>query len=116
MVLMVLNLMAEILSFMKMLNENPNVVANYKKYKDKGFTVYQVSLDKNKADWEKAIKKEGLGSWTHVSDLKYWDCAPAKEYNVRGIPANFLIDPEGKIVASNLRGAALGAKLSELLD
>jgi len=96
--------------------ENPNVVANYNKYKDKGFTVYQVSLDKNKADWEKAIKMDGLGSWTHVSDLKYWDCAPAKEYNVRGIPANFLIDPEGKIVASNLRGAALGAKLSELLD
>ena len=96
--------------------ENPNVVANYNKYKDKGFTVYQVSLDKNKADWEKGIKMDGLGAWTHVSDLKYWDCAPAKEYNVRGIPANFLIDPEGKIIASNLRGPALGAKLSELLD
>ena len=96
--------------------ENPNVLANYKKYKDKGFTVYQVSLDKTKADWEKAIKMDGLGAWTHVSDLKYWDCAPAKEYNVRSIPANFLIDPDGKIVASNLRGPALGAKLSELLD
>ena len=96
--------------------ENPNVLANYKKYKDKGFTVYQVSLDKNKADWEKGIKMDGLGAWTHVSDLKYWDCAPAKEYNVRSIPANFLIDPEGKIIATNLRGPALGAKLSELLD
>lgn len=96
--------------------ENPNLVSNYNKYKAKGFTVYQVSLDKTKDAWEMAIKKDGLGAWTHVSDLKYWDCAPAKEYNVRGIPANFLIDPEGKIIASNLRGAALGAKLSELLD
>jgi len=96
--------------------ENPNVVANYNKYKDKGFTVYQVSLDDNKANWEKGIKMDGLGAWTHVSDLKKWGCAPAKDYNVRGIPANFLIDPEGKIIASNLRGADLGAKLSELLD
>ena len=96
--------------------ENPNVVVNYKKYKEKGFTVYQVSLDDNKANWEKAIKMDGLGAWTHVSDLKKWGCVPAKQYNVRGIPANFLIDPEGKIIASNLRGPALGAKLSELLD
>jgi peroxiredoxin len=96
--------------------ENPNVVANYNKYKDKGFTIYQVSLDKNKEDWVKAIQMDGLDGWIHVSDLQYWNCAPAKQYNVTGIPANFLIDKEGKIIAKNLRGPALGQKLSELLD
>jgi len=96
--------------------ENPNVLANYKKFKDKGFTVFQVSLDKSKDAWLGAIKQDGLGAWKHASDLKYWDCAPAKMYSVRSIPSNFLIDPKGKVVAINLRGGALGAKLSELLD
>jgi len=96
--------------------ENPNVVAAYKKYKDKGFTVFQVSLDKNKEDWIKAIKHDGLGDWTHVSDLKYWQSEAARLYNIQSIPSNFLIDPEGKIVAKQLRGPALTAKLSELLD
>lgn len=96
--------------------ENPNVLANYKKYKNKGFTVFQVSLDKTKDAWLKAIDQDGLGDWHHASDLKYWDCAPAKMYNVRSIPASFLIDKEGKIIATNLRGASLEAKLSELLD
>ena len=96
--------------------ENPNVLANYNKFKNKGFTVFQVSLDKTKDAWTQAIKQDGLGDWHHASDLKYWDCAPAKMYNVRGIPASFLIDPKGKIIAKNLRGNSLGAKLSELLD
>lgn len=96
--------------------KNPTVLANYKKYKDKGFTVFQVSLDKTKEAWTKAIEQDGLGDWHHASDLKYWDSAPAKMYNVRSIPASFLIDPEGKIIATNLRGPALGQKLSELLD
>ncbi len=96
--------------------ENPNVLANYKRFKDKGFTVFQVSLDKTKDAWTQGIKQDGLGDWHHASDLKYWDCAPAKMYNVRGIPASFLIGPEGKIIATNLRGDALGKKLSELLD
>jgi len=96
--------------------ENPTVVASYKKYKDKGFTVYQVSLDKAKEPWLEAIEKDGLSDWHHASDLQYWNAAPAKMYNVKGIPASFLIDPKGKIVATNLRGKALGEKLSELLD
>ncbi len=94
--------------------ENPNVVKNYKKYKKSGFTVYQVSLDKTKEDWVNAIKADGLGDWNHVSDLKYWNSEPAAVYGVRGIPANFLIDPEGKIIATNLRGPLLGQKLSEI--
>jgi len=96
--------------------ENPNVLANYKKFSTKGFTVFQVSLDKTKEAWVQAIEQDGLGNWYHASDLKYWDCAPAKMYNVRGIPASFLIDPDGKIIATNLRGEALEAKLSELLN
>ncbi len=94
--------------------ENPNVVKNYHKYKKSGFTIYQVSLDKTKEDWINAIKADGLGEWHHVSDLKYWDSAPAALYGVRGIPANFLIDPEGKIIATNLRGPLLGQKLTEI--
>ena len=96
--------------------ENPNVLANYNKYKDKGFTVFQVSLDGTKKNWENAIEKDGLGQWIHVSDLKEWQSEDARAYNVNSIPSNFLIDPEGKIIATNLRGPALGAKLSELLD
>ena len=94
--------------------ENPNVVKNYHKYKKSGFTIYQVSLDKTKEDWENAIKTDGLGEWNHVSDLKYWESAPAAVYGVRGIPANFLINPEGKIIATNLTGTLLGQKLSEI--
>ena len=94
--------------------ENPNVVKNFHKYKKSGFTVYQVSLDKTKEDWVNAIEADGLGEWNHVSDLKFWDCEPAKVYGVRGIPANFLIDPKGKIIATNLRGPLLGQKLSEI--
>jgi peroxiredoxin len=94
--------------------ENPNVVAAYNKYKDKGFTVFGVSLDKTKEAWLKAIEKDNL-TWTHVSDLIYWDSAPAKLYGVRGIPANFLIDKNGIIVAQNIRGEELHKKLAELL-
>ena len=94
--------------------ENPTVVQNYKKYKKDNFTIYSVSLDKEKADWLKAIKDDGLGDWTHVSDLKYWQSAPVAVYGVRGIPANFLINPDGKIIASDLRGPYLGQKLAEL--
>lgn len=94
--------------------ENPNVVKNYNKYKKKGFTVFQVSLDKDKDKWVDAIKKDDLSDWTHVSDLQYWQAAPAKKYGVRSIPSNFLLNPEGKIIAVDLRGAYLGQKLSEI--
>ena len=86
--------------------ENPNVVKVYDEYKSKGFTVFSVSLDKSKERWEKAIAQDQLAWQYHVSDLQYWNSAPAKAYGVRGIPKTFLIDREGKIAAVNLRGAA----------
>lgn len=97
--------------------ENPNVVANYQKFKDKGFTVLGVSLDRPGAhqEWVKAIADDKL-DWPQVSDLNFWDNEVAKLYGVRSIPANFLINPEGKIVAKGLRGEALGNKLTELLN
>ena len=93
--------------------ENPNVVAAYKKYNSKGFTVMGVSLDRDKKQWLEAIEKDGL-TWTHVSDLKYWDNAAAKLYGVKGIPASFLIDKNGVIIGKNLRGDKLEEKLDEI--
>jgi peroxiredoxin len=93
--------------------ENPNVVKTYHQYKDKGFSVLGVSLDHNKAAWEAAIEKDGL-TWTHVSDLKYWNSEPAKLYGVRAIPSNLLVDKNGIIVARNLRGEELGKTLESL--
>lgn len=94
--------------------ENPNLVKSYQKYHDKGFDIFAVSLDKNKEAWLKGIKDDNL-TWTHVSDLAFWNSAPAKLYGVRAIPANVLIDPNGVIVARNLRGEDLDKKLEELL-
>jgi peroxiredoxin len=93
--------------------ENPNVVRVYNKYKDMGFTVFGVSLDRNKEDWLKAIKEDGL-TWTHVSDLKYWQSEAAKTYNINAIPFSLLLDPNGVIIAKNLRGASLEKKLEEI--
>lgn len=96
--------------------ENPNVVVAYNKFKDKGFTVLGVSLDRpgKKDAWLKAIADDKL-TWTHVSDLKFWDNEVAKMYGIQSIPANFLIDPTGKIIAKGLREQALQDKLQELL-
>ena len=94
--------------------ENPNVVAAYNAFKSKNFAVLGVSLDKDKAAWLKAIADDKL-AWINVSDLKFWQCQPAQDYGVESIPANFLISPEGIIIAVNLRGAALMAKLQELV-
>jgi peroxiredoxin len=94
--------------------ENPNVVKAYNKYKDRGFTVFGVSLDRTKNDWLMAIKQDGL-TWTHVSDLKYWQSAAAKTYNITGIPFSVLLDPNGVIIDKNLRGPALDKKLEEVL-
>jgi peroxiredoxin len=94
--------------------ENPNVIAAYNKFKGKGFTIFGVSLDQNKDAWKNAIKDDGL-VWQHGSDLKYWDSAPAKLYNVTSIPYNVLLDKEGKIVAKNLHGMELETKLAEVL-
>ncbi len=94
--------------------ENPNVVAAFNKYKDKGFTVFGVSLDQNKDKWLQAIKTDNL-TWQHVSDLKGWGNEAAKLYGISSIPQNLLLDKEGKIIAKNLRGADLDAKLEELI-
>lgn len=94
--------------------ENPNVVAAFHKYKDRNFTILGVSLDFKKEDWQKAISKDNL-AWTHVSDLKGWESSAARTYAVESIPANFLLDPEGKIIARNLRDNELHAALAELL-
>lgn len=93
--------------------ENPNVVANYNKYKDMGFDILGVSLDRDMASWRKAIAADGL-PWHHISDLKGWQSAHAAIYSVTSIPQTLLVDREGKIIARNLRGEALGAKLKEL--
>lgn len=93
--------------------ENPNVVRAYQAYKDKGFTVFGVSLDRNKADWVQAIEQDGL-TWTHVSDLKYFQSEAATLYNINSIPFSVLVDPKGVIVAKNLRGAELHSKLEEI--
>lgn len=94
--------------------ENPNVVATYQKFKNKNFTILGVSLDSDKANWEQAIKDDQL-NWNHISDLKQWESSVVNTYQFDGIPFNVLIDPQGKIIASGLRGAELDRKLTELL-
>jgi len=96
--------------------ENPNVVRMYEKYKNKGFTVYSVSLDEDKTRWTDAIKADNLSWPNHVSDLKGWASEGAALYNVQSIPATFLIDENGMVIAQNLRGAELEQKLQEILD
>ena len=94
--------------------ENPNLVSNYNKYKDKGFDIFQVSLDKDRESWVKGIEEDELGAWKHVSDLKFWQSSVVPLYNIQSIPANYLLDMEGKVIAVNLRGSDLGAKLEEV--
>jgi peroxiredoxin len=96
--------------------ENPNVVKSYAKYHDKGLEIMGISLDKleDKAKWIKAIHDDKL-TWLQLCDLKGWENEVARLYNIQGIPQNYLIDPEGKIIAKNLRGAELDLKLGELI-
>lgn len=100
--------------------ENPNVVAVYHKYQNtsfkdgKGFTVFSVSLDRNESAWKNAIAADHLVWENHVSDLQYWQSKHAMRYKITSIPANFLIDEDGIILAVNLRGEALSQKLEEL--
>lgn len=101
--------------------ENPKLVKTYHHFKDKefkngsGFTIYGVSLDRSKEAWIAAIEKDGLVWESHVSDLKYWQSVPAAQYGVMAIPANFLIDANGIIVAKGLKGEYLNNKLKEFL-
>jgi len=94
--------------------ENPNVVRLYNKYREKGFEIYGVSLDKNKTAWVKAINDDGL-EWVHVSDLGFWNSAVVKLYDIKSIPQTYLIDENGIIIAKGLRGAALESKLEEIM-
>jgi len=94
-------------------HENPNLVRNYQKYKDKGFEIYQVSLDRTKSAWLKGIEDDKL-EWIHVSDLQYYNSIVVAVYNIQGIPVNYLLDKDGKIMANNLRGEQLSRKLEEI--
>lgn len=94
--------------------ENPNIVKVYQQFKGKNFTVLGFSLDDDKGKWQQAIKADNL-NWTHISEMKQWDSENARLYNVNAIPASFLINPEGKIIAKNLRGEELEAFLQKTL-
>ena len=94
--------------------ENPNLVRAYDQYHSKGFQIYQVSLDKARDAWIKGIRDDQLEKWIHVSDVKYWNSVVVPLYKIESIPCNYLLDREGRIIASNLRGEALQRKLAEL--
>jgi len=93
--------------------EMPNVIQNYERYHAKGFEIVGVSFDQKKDAWVAAIQQMGM-RWPQMSDLKGWQCAASDIYGVRSIPASVLLDPQGKIIAIDLRGNALGAKLKEI--
>jgi peroxiredoxin len=97
--------------------ENPFLVQAFNTYKDKGFTIISISLDPPGAreKWLQAIQHDGIGGWTHLSDLNFWDNAVSRLYGIRSIPMNFLVDKQGVIVAKNLRGEELEAKLKEVM-
>ena len=92
------------------------MVRVYKQFHDKGFEIFSVSLDNNREAWLRAIEADGLVWDNHVSDLKGWSSAGGRAYGIMSIPATVLIGPDGKVIARNLRGAALEHKLSEILD
>jgi peroxiredoxin len=94
--------------------ENPNLVKAYDIYHKKGFQIFQVSLDKTREAWVKGIKDDQLNKWIHVSDVKYWNSIVVPLYRIESIPTNFLLDKDGRIIASNLRGEQLEKKLSEI--
>lgn len=96
-------------------DENPNVVRLYDKYKDKGFEVFGVSLDRTREMWLRAIEEDKL-EWTQVSDLKYFNSEAAATYQINAIPATYMIDPDGNILAKDLRGITLEKKLAEIFD
>lgn len=96
--------------------ESPNLLKAYERYHTRGFQIYQVSLDKTREDWIKGISDDHLEKWINVSDLKYWNSAVVKVYSIESIPANFLLDREGKIISVNLRGDALEKKLAEIFN
>jgi thiol-disulfide isomerase/thioredoxin len=96
--------------------ENPNLVQAYNLYYSKGFQIYQVSLDKTREAWLKGIENDHLEKWIHVSDIKYWNSVVVPLYKIKSIPTNFLLDKEGRIIGSDLRGEMLLKKLAELFN
>ncbi|MCD4768856.1 MAG: TlpA family protein disulfide reductase, partial [Bacteroidales bacterium] len=96
--------------------ENPNLVNAYERINEKGFDIFQVSLDQTREAWLKGIEEDNLGQWHHVSDLKYWQSMVVPLYRIQGIPTSFLLDRDGKIIGSNLRGSALVSKLEEIFE
>jgi thiol-disulfide isomerase/thioredoxin len=94
--------------------ESPNLIKNFEKYKDKGFTIISIAADDDKKKWMGAIHKDNVGRWTHLSDLKGMKNEVSKLYFINGYPSNFLIGPDGKIIAQNLRGEDLDKKLAEI--
>ncbi|MBW6501026.1 MAG: AhpC/TSA family protein [Bacteroidales bacterium] len=96
--------------------ENPNLVEAYNLYHKKGFQIYQVSLDKSREAWLKGISDDNLGRWIHVSDVKYWNSMVVPLYKISSIPYNLLLDEEGRVIATNLRGNALLVKLAEVFS
>ncbi len=96
--------------------ENPNLVKLYEIYHWKGFDIFQVSLDLRKEEWLEAIRNDRLGRWKHVSDLRYRDSEVVKQFGLTEIPASFLIDREGRVIATNLRGEDLAKKLAEVFS
>jgi thiol-disulfide isomerase/thioredoxin len=96
--------------------ENPNLVKVYDLYHDYGFQIFQVSLDKTREAWLKGIQNDHLERWIHVSDVKYWNSVIVPIYSIENIPYNFLLDKEGRIIGSNLRGEMLQKKLAELFN
>lgn len=96
--------------------ENPNLVAAYDKYHEQGFDIFQVSLDQTREEWLKGIQEDKLGRWHHVSDLMFWESSVVPLYSIQSIPTSYLLDREGKIIASNLRGDALLETLDRIFE
>ena len=96
--------------------ENPNLVKAYNLYHKKGFQIFQVSLDKTRDAWMKGIKDDQLDKWKHVSDIQYWNSVVVSLYKIESIPTNLLLDKNGRVIASNLRGEQLQVKLAELFN
>ena len=91
------------------------MVKLYETYRDQGFEIYAVSLDQSRDNWISAIESDGL-TWIHVSDLKRWQCQAGIDYGIRSIPSTVLLDEEGRIIAKDLRGEALAAKVKEMIE
>ncbi|MCA1757103.1 MAG: AhpC/TSA family protein [Bacteroidales bacterium] len=96
--------------------ENPNLVAAYDRYHEKGFDIFQVSLDQTREEWLKGIQEDGLDKWHHVSDLLFWESSVVSLYGIQSIPTSYLLDREGRIIASNLRGDALMEALAQIFE